>query len=115
MNNTLEKVICKALDDKKGENIKLIDLREVEGAICDWFVITDAASSVQVGALADNVEKECRDKLSEKVIRIQGQENALWIAMDYGNVMVHIFQSEMRDFYRLEELWADAPTTDFPA
>ncbi|MFI3295866.1 MAG: ribosome silencing factor [Rikenellaceae bacterium] len=113
MSNNLPEVICKALDDKKGENIQVIDLREVEGAICDYFVVTNADSSVQVGALADNVEKECFEKLREKVIRVQGLENSLWVAMDYGEVMVHIFQSEMRDYYRLEELWSDAPISRY--
>lgn len=100
-------VIVKAIDDKKGEGIVSIDLRNIDGAVCDYFVICSAASTVQVAAIADGVEKESMDVLSQKPIRVHGLQNSLWVAMDYGDIMVHIFQNEMRDYYRLEDLWAD--------
>lgn len=109
----LLKTICEALSDKKGENITIINLAKIDGAIADYFVIASAESTVQVGSLADNVEKETFDKLREKVLRIQGKENGLWIAMDYGNVMVHTMQTEMRDFYKIEDLWSDADITKY--
>lgn len=113
MNNKLLETICKAIDDKKGENIKIIDIQALDGTVCDYFVITNAESTVQVSAISDNIEKETHEKLSEKVIRTHGRENALWIAMDYGNIMVHIFQTELRNFYRLEDLWADGKITSY--
>lgn len=105
--------ICNAIVDKKGEDVVILDISDLEGTICDYFVVCTATSTVQCGAIADNVEKETFEKLREKVIRVQGQENALWIAMDYGNVIVHIFLDELRDYYNIEELWADAKITKF--
>lgn len=113
MNELLLKTICKAIDDKKGENIKIIDIHALDGTICDHFVIASAESTVQVSAIVDNVEKETHEKINDKVIRIHGRENALWIAMDYGSVMVHIFQTDVRQYYRLEELWADGKITTY--
>lgn len=109
----LLETIVKAIDDKKGENIVALDLRSLDGAICDYFVICSAESTVQVSAIASGVEDEVIKELGEKVIRTHGTENSLWIAMDYGDIMVHVFQTEMRQFYRLEELWADATVTAY--
>ena len=106
--NAIVQVAMEAMDDKKAENIIALDIHELEGTICDYFVICHASSSIQVGAIADFVERELILKLKEKPLRVQGQQNGLWIAMDYGNVMVHIFLDEMRDFYNLEELWSEA-------
>lgn len=109
----LLETIVKAIDDKKGENVVSLDLRSLQGTVCDYFVIAQAESTVQVAAIAAGIEDEVLRELGEKVIRVHGTQNALWIAMDYGDVMVHIFQSEMRSFYRLEELWADAAATSY--
>lgn len=111
--STLREVIIEAIEDKKGENIVSIDLTSIDGSICDDFVICSAESTVQVSAIADGIEQATTEKLNDKPWRVQGKENALWVAMDYGNIMVHIFQTEMRDFYRLEDLWADAPITKY--
>lgn len=113
MSNTLLDTIVRAIDEKKGENIVSIDLRSIDGAVCDYFVVCNAESTVQVSAIASAVEDTVIKELSEKVIRVHGQQNALWIAMDYGDVMVHVFQTEMRDFYRLEDLWADGVRTNY--
>lgn len=107
--NKLVETIVAAIQDKKGKDIVTIDLRNFDGAICETFVVCNADSTVQVAAIASGVEDDTRMKIGEKVWRVNGQQNALWIAMDYGSVMVHIFQTEMRDYYRLEELWGDAP------
>lgn len=109
----LLETIVKAIDDKKGENIVSLDLRQLDGAVCDYFVVCNAESTVQVSAIAGGVEDEVIKELGEKVIRIHGTENSLWVAMDYGNIMVHIFQTEMRNFYKLEDLWADAVITSY--
>lgn len=110
MTSKLLSTIVKAIDDKKGEDIVTLDLRELDGVICDYFVICSANSTVQVGAIADGIEDEVLKECKEKVIRVDGLRNALWVAMDYGDVMVHIFTHETREYYKLEELWADAKT-----
>ncbi|CDN32145.1 Iojap protein [Mucinivorans hirudinis] len=111
--STLLKTIVEAIEDKKGNNIISLDLSRFDGAICKYFVICNAESTVQVSAIADGVEQDVRKKLGEKVWRVNGRENSLWIAMDYGDIVVHIFQTQMRDYYRLEELWGDAPITKY--
>jgi ribosome-associated protein len=101
-------VIVQALLDKKAHDVVSLDLTPLDAAICDHFVIAHADAGTQVTALADNVEKEMYGRMQEKPVRIQGKENAFWIIVDYGDVVVHIFQTAWRLFYRLEELWADA-------
>ena len=101
--------IVNAIQDKKGKDIVSLDLTGFDGAICSHFIGCNADSTAQVAGIADGVEEAMLEKLGEKVWRIEGQQNAFWIAMDYLDVVVHIFQTELREFYRLEELWADAP------
>ena len=98
--------IVGAIEDKKGKNIVSLDLSGFDGAICSAFVVCNADSTTQVAAIAAGIE-------GEKLWRIEGQQSALWIAMDYVDVVVHIFQTDLREFYRLEELWADAPLTRY--
>ena len=105
----LIETIVTAIQDKKGKDIVSLNLEGFDGAICSHFVVCNADSTAQVAAIADGIEQEVLEKLGEKVWRIEGQQNAFWIAMDYLDVVVHIFQTELREFYRLEELWADAP------
>lgn len=105
----LIETIVNAIQDKKGKDIVSLDLSGFDGAICSHFVVCNADSTSQVAAIADGIEQEVYEKLDQKLWRIEGQQNAFWIAMDYVDVVVHIFQTELRDFYRLEELWADAP------
>ncbi|MBQ1218564.1 MAG: ribosome silencing factor [Bacteroidales bacterium] len=99
--------------DKKGKNVCTMDLTGIGTSICDHFVICNADSTPNVLAIADNVEDEMIVKCKTKVVRQQGRENAFWIIMDYGNIVVHIFQTEYREFYRLEDLWADADVKHF--
>lgn len=108
----LTETIVRAMQDKKAAHIVSLDLSSLDGTVCDTFVVCNAESTTQVGAIAAGVEEGTVKALGEKPWRVQGLDNALWVAMDYGDVMVHIFQTEMRDFYRLEELWADAPATE---
>ena len=110
---TLLRTIVHAMQDKKADRIVSLDLTALDGAVCDAFVICPAESTTQVAAITAGVEELTLREIGEKPYRIQGLDNALWVAMDYGNVMVHIFQSEMRDFYRLEELWADGELTRY--
>jgi ribosome-associated protein len=101
-------VIAQAMLDKKAEEVLSLDISALESTICDHFVIGHGRSSTQVQAIADNVEKEMNEQLHENPRCVQGKENAFWVILDYTDVVVHIFQTEYRRFYRLEDLWADA-------
>ena len=105
--------IIRAIQDKMGKNIESLDLSKIDGAICSCFIVCNADSTTQVAAIAAGIEEQVLETLGEKVWRVEGQQNALWIAMDYVDVVVHIFQTELREFYKLEELWADAPATRY--
>ncbi|MDR1553095.1 MAG: ribosome silencing factor [Prevotellaceae bacterium] len=108
--NTTEllNVAVDAMQEKKAQNIISLNLSELKNSICKYFVICNADSHTQVSAISDNIEDRVLEKLNEKVWRRNGIENAFWIILDYGDVVIHIFQTEQRNFYRLEELWADA-------
>jgi len=99
--------IIEGIKDKKGKEIICIDLSALKNSVCRYFIICHGDSNTQVGAIALWVEKVMEDKLNEKVWRKQGLENAHWVLLDYVDVVVHIFQKEYREFYNLEELWAD--------
>ena len=104
------KTIYKALDDKKAEDIQILDIREVS-CMADYFVIANGTSSTHIKALSDEVE----EKLSEAGVNPIGREGmstAYWILMDYSDVIVHIFSNESREFYSIENLWADAKDVD---
>ena len=105
----LIETIVGAIQDKKGKDIVSLDLSGFDGAICSHFVVCNADSTMQVAAIADGVEEAVEEKLGEKVWRVEGKQTGLWVAMDYMDVVVHIFTTELRAFYKLEELWADAP------
>ena len=109
----LIETIVNAIQDKKGKDIVSLDLSGFDGAICSHFVVCNADSTSQVAAIADGIEKDVYEKLGQKLWRIEGQQTGLWVAMDYVDVVVHIFLTELRDFYRLEELWADAPMVKY--
>lgn len=112
MNELIETIVA-AIEDKKGKDIVSLDLSGFDGAICSRFVVCNADSTTQVAAIAAGIEEKVQQTLGEKVWRIEGQQNAVWIAMDYVDVVVHIFQTDLRSFYKLEELWADAPMTRY--
>jgi len=103
--------IVKGLFEKKGEKVALIDLRSIENRICDYFVITDAPSTKQVDSLAWSVEDVVRKETGHKPYHIEGRENCIWILLDYGDILVHIFQQPYREFYNLESLYADGKIT----
>ncbi len=109
----LIRTIVNAIEDKKGRDIVSLDLMGFDGAITSRFVVCNADSTTQVAAIADGIEEKVLEELGEKPWRVEGQQNAFWIAMDYVDVVVHIFQTELRGFYKLEELWADAPMTRY--
>lgn len=101
--------IVEGIEEVKGENITILDLRAIDNSVCDFFVITDAQSTTQVKAISNSVEKIVREGLDEKAWHVEGRENAEWVLMDYVNVVVHVFRKEARKFYDIESLWGDAP------
>lgn len=107
------RVIADAIQDKKGQNVVSLNLRAIDGSISDFFVICNGDSTTNVAAIADNILKETREQLGVKPYRMQGMENNFWIILDYGNIVVHVFQTPYREFYRLEDLWADAPRKEY--
>jgi len=100
--------IVKGIFEKKGHNVLKIDLRKLENRITDYFIICHAPSTSQVSALGDSVEDTVRKATGEKPLHLEGLDNCFWVLIDYGNVIVHIFLEEYRNFYGLESLWADA-------
>ena len=96
---------------KKAKNVTIVNLTGVENRICDFFVICDADSKTHVEAIADSVQDVVRKKTNEKPFHAEGYENAEWILIDYINIVAHVFQKEIRDYYNLEALWADAEIT----
>lgn len=111
MNNNELKVIADAMLEKKAQDVVSLDLTSIGTAISDHFMVCNADSTPAVVAIADNVEERMIEKCRRKVIRTQGKENAFWVILDYGDIVVHVFQTPYRAFYRLEDLWADAERT----
>jgi len=104
----LATTIIEGVQDAKGQGIVQLDMRDIPHAVADFFVICHGNSNTQVDAISRNVEHNAFEKLEEKAWQKEGINNAEWILLDYGNVVVHIFYKEAREFYGLEELWADA-------
>jgi len=101
--------IINGIFEKKGQDVLKIDLRKLESRIADFFIICHGSSVNQVDSLCDSVEDIVIKGTGEKPVHIEGLENKFWVLLDYGNVVVHIFLEEYRNFYSLESLWADAP------
>ncbi|MBR1838509.1 MAG: ribosome silencing factor [Bacteroidaceae bacterium] len=110
----LTAAIVAGIREKKGRDIVTADLSAIETAPCQAFVLCTAGSPQQVDAVTDAIEEAARIQAGEKPAAICGRENAEWVAMDYGTVMVHIFLPEPREYYDLEHLWDDATITHLP-
>ena len=107
-NDELLTQIIKGIEEVKGDNIDILDLREIDNTVCDYFVICDGTSNTQVNAIANSIQKIVSKALADKPWHIEGTENAEWILMDYVNVVVHVFQKRIREYYQIEDLWGDA-------
>ncbi len=107
----LVKTIIDGMENIKASNITILNLTELENSVCDYFVIAEGNSNTQVKAISNSVEKVVRETLKDKPWHIEGLENADWILMDYVNTVVHVFKSDIREFYELESLWGDAQIT----
>ena len=106
--------ITKGIQEKKGQRIVVADLQGIDGAICNYFVICQGNSPSQVEAITESIGDMARKELGEKPATVAGLENAQWVAMDYGDVLVHVFLPDVREFYDLEHLWEDADVTQLP-
>ena len=106
--------ITEGIQDKKGKNIVIADLTQIEDTICNYFIICQGNSPSQVTAIVESVKDFARKGANIKPFSIDGLRNAEWVTMDYSDVLVHVFLPEMRTFYDLEHLWADAKLTQIP-
>jgi ribosome-associated protein len=100
--------VVKGIFEKKGQNVLKVDLRKLENRITDYFIICHGTSKTQVDSISYSVEDIVRKEAGEKPLHVEGLQNCFWVLIDYGDVIVHIFQEESRNFYSLESLWADA-------
>ncbi|MES2829128.1 MAG: ribosome silencing factor [Bacteroidota bacterium] len=109
----LSEIAVHGIQEKKGNDIVRLDLRELNSSVSDYFIICSANSSTQVKAIADSVEEEIYKNTQTDPWRKEGQESADWIILDYFDIVVHIFKTEKREFYGIEDLWGDAHTTSY--
>jgi ribosome-associated protein len=104
----LADIIVEAIKEKKGNEIVVLNLKNVPNAVSDYFIVCSGDSSTQVAAIANSIDDTVKKTLNENPWHKEGFQNAEWILMDYVTVVVHIFQPEARNFYRIEKLWSDA-------
>ena len=104
--------VLNGIEDVKGQNINILDLRELENTVCDYFIICEGTSNTQVNAIVNSIQKKVSKILKDKPWHIEGSNNAEWVLMDYINVVVHVFQKHTRDYYDIESLWGDAKTIE---
>ena len=108
------KQIIEGIQEKKGKEIVVVDMLELGNSICDYFVICQGNSPNQVSAITGSIEDVVRENCGKKPYAIDGLRNAQWVAMDYGEILVHIFLPDVRTFYDIDHLWADAKLTVIP-
>jgi ribosome-associated protein len=108
-NSKVFKTIIQAIQEKKAENIISLDLRKIPEAVADFFVICEAGSTTQVKAIADSIEEGVRKNCDELPYKHEGRQSLQWVLIDYVNVVVHVMLPENRRFYKLEDMWSDAP------
>ena len=113
-NKKLVDTIVKGIQEKKGMDIVVVDLSKMDGAICRCFIVCTGQSPTQVQAIADSVSETVRMEAGEKPVKVVGEENAVWVAMDYTDVMVHVFVPDTREYYDIEHLWEDAQKNIIP-
>jgi len=103
--------IIEGVEEVKGQSIDILDLRGIENTVCDYFVICNGTSNTQVTAIVNSIQKIVSKELKEKPWHVEGLDNSEWVLMDYVNVVVHVFQKHIREFYDIESLWGDAKIT----
>ena len=103
--------IIKGIEEVKGNDIEILDLREIDTAVCDYFIICNGNSNTQVNAIVNSIQKLVSKELKDKPWHVEGTDNGEWVLMDYVNIVVHVFQKQIREFYNIEGLWGDAKIT----
>ncbi|HZH70807.1 MAG TPA: ribosome silencing factor [Flavobacteriaceae bacterium] len=102
--------VIKGIEEVKGQDIEILDLREIENTVCDYFIICNGTSNTQVNAIVNSIQKTVSKTIQEKPWHIEGSDNAEWVLIDYVHVVVHVFQKHIREYYDIESLWGDAKT-----
>jgi ribosome-associated protein len=110
--DTLISQIIAGIEDVKGNDITILDLREIENTVTSYFIICNGTSNTQVNAIVNSVQRKVSKELQENAWHVEGSSTAEWVLMDYVDVVVHVFQKQIRDYYDLEGLWGDAKTTN---
>ena len=103
--------IIGGIEEVKGKEITILDLREIENTVCDYFIVCEGTSNTQVNAIVNSIQKQVSKTLKDKPWHVEGTDNAEWVLLDYVNVVVHVFQKQIREYYDIESLWGDAKTT----
>lgn len=104
-------VILSGIEDVKGKEINILDLRDIENTVCDYFIVCEGTSNTQVNAIVNSIQKKVSKELKDNPWHVEGADNAEWVLIDYVNVVVHVFQKHIREYYDIESLWGDAKTT----
>lgn len=103
--------IVYGIENVKGLDVSILDLRDIENTVCRYFVVCTGSSNTHVNAIVSAIKKSVSKELKEKPFHTEGNENVEWVLIDYINVVVHVFQKQIREYYNIEELWGDAKTT----
>ena len=111
MTKHIVEAVTTAMQSVKAKNITILDLSNLENAICEKFIVCHGTSNTHTSSIAQVVEKELKVNLTESPFRKEGYNNSEWIILDYSSVVVHVFQQHIREFYNIEDLWADAEIT----
>lgn len=108
-------LIIKGIEDVKGQDINILDLREIDNTPCDYFILCNGTSNTQVNAIVNSVQRVVSREIKDKPWHVEGQDNAEWVLMDYVDVVIHVFQKHIREYYNIEGLWGDAKITTIPS
>tara|TARA_B110000467_G_C18267099_1_gene449990 strand:- start:91 stop:462 length:372 start_codon:yes stop_codon:yes gene_type:complete len=109
--STLLDEIVNGIENVKGEDIQILDLKQIDNTPCDFFIICSGNSNTQVSAIVGSIQKNVSKLLKEKPFHTEGSDLAEWVLIDYVDIVVHVFQKQIREYYNIEELWGDAKTT----
>jgi len=103
--------IISGVEKMKGLDVSILDLRDIENTVCSYFVICSGSSNTHVNAIVNSIQKTVSKELKEKPFHTEGGDNSEWVLIDYINIVVHVFQNHIREYYNIEQLWGDAKTT----
>lgn len=104
--------VIKGIEEVKGEDIAILDLRKLDNTVSDYFIVCSGSSNTQVDAITNSIKKTASKALQDKPFSVEGAENSEWVIMDYINLVVHVFQKQIREYYAIEDLWGDAEITN---